>query len=61
MFYRFKVADGDDVTFTAWREESPLNQQAEADKVKAVNELRAANPEATISIERSQRTPNDGQ
>jgi hypothetical protein len=56
MYYRFKVVNGEDnsaeTTFTQWREE-----QSEADKVSEVNQLRAANPDGAISIERSQGKP----
>jgi hypothetical protein len=61
MFYRFKVvtSEGDsaETSFTSWREEQPLSTQAEADKVDEINKLRAANPDAAISIERSQVKP----
>jgi hypothetical protein len=61
MFYRFKlvIGEGDsaETSFTSWREEQPLSTQAEADKIDEINKLRAANPDAAISIQRSQVKP----
>jgi len=64
LYYRFKLVTGEekkgkksDISFTEWREEVPLSQNSEAEKIDAVTKLRAANPDAAISIERSQSKP----
>jgi hypothetical protein len=64
MFYRFRIEtptdnDKPEVSFTEWREEHPLSNAAEAEKINVVNQLRAANLDAAISIERSQSKPEN--
>lgn len=59
MWHRFKVEDGDEVSFTEWTEaKHALDAGAQRERIDAVTKLRAANPDAAISMEKSQTKPD---
>ena len=61
MYYRFKVADGDAVTFTAWTEEPDDVANSNAQRIATVSKIRAAQPESAITTERSQIKPQESE
>lgn len=62
MFFRFRVASDAskdaEITFTLWQKADENETIASAQRIKMVTDLRAAQPDALISLEKQQRDPN---
>jgi hypothetical protein len=57
MWFRFKVVNDGQETFTAWQEET-VQYGETATATVAIKAIRAANPNAAVSIERTSTDPN---
>jgi len=59
-WFRFKVINGDETTHTQWQEETTRNaaDPNQLSTVAALKKIRAASPDAAVTIERRNDNPN---